>query len=210
LQDLGRYIDGAEQFTFQADVEVDEVSPRGQKIQYTSNIEVAVRQPSRLFAMQEGDLSNRSLWFDGDQFIRLDRDLNNYVVVDTPNNIADAILFLEDAGVVFPLSDFVTGSFYEGVSTNIQTGDYLGLHRVRGALCHHLAFTQENIDWQIWIEAGYEIVPCKLVITYKNLPEVPQYTAYFSDWDFAPRLPDRLFNFVVPEGAAEIEFVPKE
>lgn len=208
LQDLGQYIDSAQQFTFQADVEVDEVSPRGQKIQYASQVEIAVQHPDRLFASQSGDLHNRTLWFDGDRFTLLEQDLNHYVSVDTPNTLTEAIPFLEDRGVVFPLADFITGNFYQGVIANVQTGDYLGLHQVRGELCHHLAFTQDNIDWQIWIEDGYQIVPCKLVITYKNLPESPQYTAYFSDWNFSPRFPDRLFRFVPPRGATEIEFLP--
>ena len=208
LQELGQYIDGAEQFTFQAEVEVDEVSPQGQKTQYTSSFDVAVQRPDRLFANQQGDLQNRSLWFDGDRFTLLNQDLNNYLSVDTPNTLAEAVPFLEDRGVVFPLADFVTGNFYQGVIANVQTGRYLGLHQVRGELCHHLALTQDNIDWQIWIEDGYQIVPCKLIITYKNLPESPQYTAYFSDWDFSPRLPDRLFRFIPPEGASEIEFLP--
>jgi hypothetical protein len=210
LQELGQYIDEPEQFRFQAEVEVDEVSPRGQKIQYTSNIEIAVRRPNRLFVSQEGDLQNRSLWFDGDRFILLDRDLNHYLSVDTPNTLDEAIPFLEDRGVTAPLADFLTGDFYQGAIARVQTGDYLGLHQVRGQLCHHLAFTQDNVDWQIWIEDGYEIVPCKLIVTYKNLPEAPQYTAYFSDWNFSPRLPDRLFKFVVPDGASEIEFLPQQ
>jgi len=209
LQELGQYIDEPEQFTFQAEVEVDEVSPRGQKIQYTSNFEIAVRRLNRLFVSQEGDLQNRSLWFDGDRFILLDRDLNNYLYVDTPNTLDKAIPFLEDRGFTAPLADFVTGNFYRGPIANVKTGDYLGLHQVGGKLCHHLAFTQDNVDWQIWIEDGYEIVPCKLIITYKNLPEAPQYTAYFSDWNFSPRLPDRLFRFVVPDDASEIKFLPE-
>lgn len=209
LQDLGQYIDQAKQFTFRADVEVDEVSSQNQKIQYASTIEVAVQQPNRLFADQEGDSRNRSLWFDGNQFTLLDENLNHYLSVDTPNTLGEAVPFLEDRGVVFPLADFVTRNFYQGVIANVQTGKYLGLHRVRSQLCHHLAFTQDNIDWQIWIKDGFEIVPCKLLITYKNLPESPQYTAYFSNWNFSPRLPDRLFKFVPPEGATEIEFLPR-
>lgn len=209
LRELGQYLDGAEQFTFQADVEVDEVSSQGQKIQYASSLDVAVQRPDRLFASQEGDLHNRTLWFDGDRFTLLEQDLNHFVSVDTPNTLAEAVPFLEDRGVVFPLADFVTRDFYQGVIANVQTGDYLGLDYVGDELCHHLAFTQDNIDWQIWIEDGYQIVPCKLIITYKNLPESPQYTAYFSDWNFAPRLPDRLFRFVAPEGATEIEFLPR-
>ena len=210
LRDMGAYVDGADSFTVEVQVEVDELSPRGQKIQYTSSVDLAVRGNNRLYAYEVGDLRDRTLWFDGDVFTLLDRDLSHYVVVDTPNNLADAISFLEDAGAIFPLSDFVTGNFYAGVTTKIQTGDYLGLHMVGDRTCHHLAFTQDNIDWQIWIADGYEIVPCKLIITYKNLPESPQYTAYFGEWNFAPRLPDRLFNFVPPEGTSQIEFVPRQ
>lgn len=210
LQDLGQYIDQSEQFTFQATVEVDEVSSQGQKIQYASSLDIAVQRPDRLFVNQEGDLNNRSLWFDGDRFTLLEQDLNHYLSVDTPNTLTEAVPFLEDRGVVFPLADFITGNFYQNVTARIQTGQYLGLHQVQGELCHHLAFTQDNIDWQIWIADGYEIVPCKLVITYKNLPESPQYTAYFSDWDFSPQLPDRLFRFVPPNEASEIEFLPRQ
>jgi hypothetical protein len=210
LRDMGAYIDEADAFTVEVQTEVDELSPRGQKIQYTNTVDIALRGSDRLYAYEEGDLRDRTLWFNGDTFTLLDRDLNHYVVVDTPNNLGEAIPFLEDAGAAFVLSDFVTGSFYEGVTSNIETGDYLGLHQVGDRLCHHLAFTQSNIDWQIWIADGYELVPCKLVITYKNLPESPQYTAYFGEWDFAPRLPDRLFNFVPTDGVGQIEFVPRQ
>lgn len=209
LQDLGQSIDQAQQFTFQAEVEVDEVSPRDQKIQYTSNINVAVQRPNRLFANQDGDLQNRSLWFNGEQFTLLDKNLNNYFSVNAPTTLGEAVPFLEDQGVVLPLADFVTGDFYQGVIANVQTGDYLGLHQVRGKSCHHLAFTQSNIDWQIWIADGAEVVPCKLIITYKNLPQVPQYTAYFSDWNFSPQLSDSLFRFEPPQGTAKLEFLPQ-
>lgn len=210
LRDMGDYIDDAESFTVDVQTEVDELSPRGQKIQYTNSVDLAVRGNNRLYAYEVGDLRDRTLWFDGNMMTMLDRDLNHYIRVDTPNNLLDAIAFLEDVGAVFPLSDFITGNFYEGVTTNIETGDYLGLHQVDDRLCHHLAFTQSNIDWQIWIADGYEIVPCKLIITYKNLPESPQFTAYFGEWDFAPRLPDRLFDFVPPEGTSQVEFVPRQ
>lgn len=210
LRDLGTYIDGANGFTVDVQIEVDELSPRGQKIQYSSRVDLAVRGNDRAYAYEVGDLRDRTLWFNGDTFTVLDRDLNHYVVFDTPNTLAEAIPFLEDAGASFALSDFVTGSFYAGVTSNIETGDYLGLHQVGKRQCHHLAFTQSNIDWQIWIADGYEIVPCKLLITYKNLPLSPQYTAYFGEWVFEPRLPDRLFNFVPTQDASQIEFVPRQ
>lgn len=210
LRDLGTYIDEADSFTVDVQIEVDELSPQGQKIQYSSRVDLAVRGNDRVYAYEVGDLRDRTLWFNGDTFTVLDRDLNHYVVVDTPNTLAEAIPFLDDAGASFVLSDFVTGSFYAGVTSNIETGDYLGLHQVGDRQCHHLAFTQSNIDWQIWIADGYEIVPCKLLITYKNLPQSPQYTAYFGEWAFEPRLPDRLFTFVPTDDVSQVEFVPRQ
>ena len=70
--------------------------------------------------------------------------------------------------------------------------------------CEHLAFSLENVDWQIWIEAGARPVPRKIVITYKDEENSPQYTAILSNWDFQTKLPDFLFKFAPPDGAKEI------
>ena len=74
-----------------------------------------------------------------------------------------------------------------------------------GVPCEHLAFTQGNIDWQLWIEDGPRPVPRKFVITYKDEPDSPQFTAVFSNWDFTTELPDFLFTFEPPTGASRIK-----
>jgi hypothetical protein len=43
-------------------------------------------------------------------------------------------------------------------------------------------------------------------ITYKNLPAKPQFTAVFSDWDFAPRIAEPVFTPELPPGAHKISF----
>jgi hypothetical protein len=73
-----------------------------------------------------------------------------------------------------------------------------------------VAATQADVDWQVWIEVGKQILPRKLVITYVDEPGDPQYSAVLTDWDFTPRLPERLFRFEAPAGAARIEFLPEE
>ena len=50
-------------------------------------------------------------------------------------------------------------------------------------------------------------VPKKIVITYVNQPGQPQFTAVLTGWDFAPRLPDLVFDFAPPTNADEIEFL---
>ena len=78
---------------------------------------------------------------------------------------------------------------------------------MNGTTCHHLAFVQDDLDWQIWIDAGERPLPRKLVIVYTSLPGAPQYAAVLSDWSFAKSLPDERFAAQVPKEAHEVAFV---
>ncbi len=100
--------------------------------------------------------------------------------------------------------------FARRVTTNVETGYVVGEHPVSGIRCHHLAFTQEAIDWQIWVEVGPRPVPRKLVITHREEPGSPQYIAELSEWNFEPRLSGHYFTFRPPDGANEIEFLPPQ
>jgi hypothetical protein len=92
------------------------------------------------------------------------------------------------------------------VRDNIQYGFYLGLNDVDGRSCHTLDFVERDIDWQIWIDAGPQLTPCKLVITYKAMPTQPQFIAEFTDWDFAPRIAAPVFAPTLPAGTQKIPF----
>jgi hypothetical protein len=110
-----------------------------------------------------------------------------------------------------PLADLVYPDLYEALIDNVQFGIYVGLHDVEGIRCHHLAFVSKYIDWQIWIEDGLQMVPRKVVITYKALPESPQYTAILTDWDLNARFSDILFDVEMAALAnlEKIEFLTK-
>ena len=98
---------------------------------------------------------------------------------------------------------------YTMAMENVRTGRYLGIHHVQDVKCHHLAFRQEGLDWQIWIEDGDKPVPRKLVITYKELPGRPQFVALLGKWDMAAIASDDLFVFKTPEGVKKINLEPK-
>src|SRR5258707_906030 len=86
----------------------------------------------------------------------------------------------------------------------VTSGVGSGTVTVLGVPCEHLAFSQGEIDWQVWIQNGPRPVPRKFVITYKDEEGSPEYTAIFSNWDFETKLPDFLFTFEPPEGALKI------
>ena len=82
----------------------------------------------------------------------------------------------------------------------------LGLNDVNGRSCRALAFVEKDIDWQISIDTGPQLIPCKLVITYKTQPAQPQFSAVFTDWAFSPRIAAPVFTPALPAGTQKIPF----
>ena len=209
LRQMSDYLAAAEEFSFRTEVTTERVLTSGQKLQFSRAARIFVRRPDKLHVEINGDLENERIWYDGEQFTILDMDENEYEQAKVQGNIDSALDHMARTyGESSPLADLVYSNPYAILVENVETGMYVGLHEVRGVKCHHLAFTQKNIDWQIWIEDSARPVPCKAVITYKDTESVPQFTAVLYDWEFSPHLPDSLFEFYPRKGAVETAFVP--
>ena len=211
LHQMCDYLKSAEQYTFRSQATFEKVSISGQKLEYGETVKVSVRRPDRLHADIVGDLIDNRFWYDGKSITMLDTDLNIYATTQAPADIDSALSFAaESLGITAPLADFVVSDPYTDLTQNSKSATYVGLHEINGVKCHHLAFTQENLDWQVWIEDGRMQVPRKIVITYKLEEGMPQYTAVLSDWNFSPHLPESVFAFVAPVNAEKIKFMPLE
>lgn len=208
LRAMSDTLASAEHFSYQAKIEFDDVLPTGQKIQYAAVQDVAVRRPDRVYVEYDGDLGANRAWYDGKKLTLIDDDKNVYGAVPMPGRI-DAALerLIETYGFSPPLSDFLHADPYKVLRQRVQFGIYVGKSYVEGVRCHHLAFVEKTIDWQIWIEDGTQLVPHKLVISYPEMPGSPEFEAVLSHWNFDSRLTDFVFEPMIPEGATEIDFV---
>lgn len=195
----------AQAFALEAEEVYDEVPEHSPRQQLTALRRVALRRPDRLAGDVSGDALNRSFWYDGRVFAALDREQNVWTSGAVPETIDGALDWvLETTGTVLPLADFAYGDVYARLMEGVQRGVYLGIHEAAGVPCHHLAFEQATIDWQLWIDAGKDPVPRKLVIAYKTEDEVPQYTVTIRKWNLEAKVPDELFRFEPPEGARRV------
>jgi hypothetical protein len=201
----------ATQFTFEAHCLSDQVLPSGQKVQFARNEQVAVRRPGMIRASIQGDLDSVEFWCDGKRCGLYDKDSNTHSTADAPPTI-DAVLdgLADKYGIAVPLADVLISDPYKSLMSRARSGVYLGTGRVFDTMCHHLAYRQDGIDWEIWIDAGPQPLICKLVITYTDSPACPQYMAFFSKWDLNATLPGDQFAFIVPAGATEIPFAPSQ
>lgn len=167
-----------------------------------------MQKPDRLRINAAGDVENKEFFFNGKTFTLYDRPKNAYAVLETPGTI-DAALdqAYKEHGLKVALTDLARANPCAPMGKGVKHSLYVGLHKVRGVNCHHLAFDRNDIQWQIWIDAGDKPLIRKLVINQKRLPHNPQWTAYFSDWNLAPQLSDSLFVFTPPEKAVQAKFV---
>jgi hypothetical protein len=207
LRQMGAYIAAASEFTFHADILFDHVLPSGQKLQFAAAQEVALKRPDRLYIEYRGDLGDRRFWYDGKSVALFDPAASFYAAEPAPPEIEGMLEGLvKDLDFSPPLADFLYSDPYQVVRANVQYGFDLGEAQVNGMTCRALGFVEKDIDWQIWISDGPQLIPCKLVITYKTLPSQPQFSAVFTEWNFAPRIAEPVFTPEVPPGTQKIPF----
>lgn len=206
---MSDYLAAVQSFSFKAGDLVDQSLKSGHRVQLSALRTILIRRPNRLYADYTGDGIHRRTWYDGKTLVLLDMLTNEYGRIDVPATIDETLDFAaEKFQITLPLADLMFSSPYAAVRDHIDSGRYVGVHDVNGVACHHLTFKSGPIDWQIWIDTGDRPLPRKLVITYGNVPGVPQYVAFLSDWNLSADAPDSAFTFVPPAGAKEVEFKP--
>ena len=209
LREMSTFIGSLDQFTFHAESSTDKVLNNGQLIQLSEGIDVAVRRPDRFSASSQGDIANQQFFYDGKSVTLFNREKGVYATIDAPATIDAALDYsLKAFELKAPLSSLIVSDMFSRVASNIETGSYLGLHRVQGTASHHLAFTTSTVDWQIWVDAGKKPWPLKVVITSKRVAGAPQFTALLTAWTTSSKLKDSQFKFNAPKDARKIEFLP--
>src|SRR5690242_3783931 len=165
LKQMSGYIGSANEFTFHADISFEHVLPTGQKLQFLAAEEVALQRPGHLSVQWTGDLGDRRFWYDGKSVTLYDPATPFYASEAAPAEL-DGMLekLLPQLHFSPPLVDLLYGNPYQQLRGNIQFGFDLGMNQVNGRSCRTLAFVEKDIDWQIWIDDGPQLTPCKLVI----------------------------------------------
>ena len=209
LRRMSQTLQNAKSFSFEVNDSVDELTASGQKVQVGKNVHVLVRRPDALVSNVVGDEQDMKYVYRGTKLAVLNRQENCYALQDVPDNIDAMFDFLAAKfGITAPLADLCFADPYKAMTGHLRSSSYVGLHQVNGVKCHHLAFRQDVIDWQIWIEDSDRALPRKVVITFKEQPGHPQFTAFIDQWDLAPAAPDSAFEFSPPPGSKRIDLTP--
>ena len=196
-------------FTLNAEVWREHVNASGQKLQFSRTVSMDVKRPNRLHMEIASPHSQRGFWYDGKSMTILDRDAGLFSMATMPNTLDAALDQARDQfGIDLPLVDLAVSDPYKNATAKVMKGTYYGLSPVLGVNCHHLAFTQQNVDWQIWIQDGPQPFIRKFVIVHKDEEGAPEFTALITRWDMTQRIADGDFAFEPPRGVSKIEMLP--
>lgn len=188
--------------TFDSAVEV--ITPAMEKIQFTSSGTLLLSRPSAIKANRTGGYADVEMVFDGKAVTIFGKNINGYTQIDASGTVDQLIDTLRDRGMAVPGADLLLSNVYDTLIGDVLEAKYIGHGVVGGVECDHLAFRNQETDWQLWIERGDNPIPRKYVITTKSVGAAPQYTLVIGDWQTDVQTTDADFTFTPPEGAKEL------
>ena len=190
-----------------ANIGFDVLQASGRKLEFGMTGKLTIRRPDRLrMESVRRDGTRRTLFFDGKKITLIGAGENVYARVAKPGNLDAALEYIQGAlGVPMPLANFLYSDPVSVLASKIGSASYLGESLIAGVSCEHLAISNDQVDFQIWIAKGDQPLPRRLVITFKHDAGQPQFRSQIT-WDLSPAVPDSVFAFKPPKGAERIQF----
>ncbi|MEG3436331.1 DUF2092 domain-containing protein [Pannus brasiliensis CCIBt3594] len=210
LDEVCAVLKNARSFTVDMDITYDAVLDSGSKVQYSAYQQVWVQKPDRLRSDYIGDERATRFYYDGKTATLQDTNRNLYATKTAPNTLDGALNQVEEKyGITIPMSNLAAGDPCADIKANVSRMIFVGVDMVNRVPMYHLLLIGSDRDFQLWITREPRPLLKKAIITYKNLPGAPQYTAVLSNWNFNPKIPANTFTFTPPKGSIGIEFLPE-
>lgn len=197
----------AKKLSFKVDRKLDATLVEGRNIPGNAKIEISVSRPGKFLAKSESQDNVRHFVFEGQNLSVYDETMKLYATVPEPGTIDEVVAKIDEKyGFTPPLAEFILSDPYAALRPRIKSQAYKGDETVGGVECHHLSLGGDVAYSELWIGVG-DLLPRKLVATFKNREGGPQLQADFSDWDLAATIDDKFFTFVAPKDAENVEMV---
>jgi hypothetical protein len=207
LKEMSTYIAGLKQFTVSSHSTIESMLDSGQKIMLDHDNKTSVSRPNKLFSTRVGDAVEQSFYYDGKQFTIYSKAHNYYATVAAADNLTAALdQAINQFDLTAPGADLLYKDSYARLSKGLISGFYVGKSMIDGVECHHLAFRNAEVDWQIWIQTGDKPLPKRYVVSSRWITGSPQFSLTMT-WDIKPDLADKLFQFIAPAKAEKIDLL---
>jgi hypothetical protein len=178
-------------------------------VKHSDEEQLFLHGPDKLLVRSEGDRGSRDFFFNGQTLSYYSLDKNQYGQIQTPTSTIMEMIDTVNKmyGIEFPVADFFYPTFVDDILSESKQLVYLGITKIDGKECFHIAGTASDKTFQFWIANDAYYLPMKVVIVYTNKEMNPQFEAVLTNWQVNPNLPDALFEFAAPMKAKKIKLM---
>jgi hypothetical protein len=195
LDRMGASLRARQNVNVHADVTAEDALNTGEKLQYAGTVDIVARRPNAMKLTMRMGSSERVLFYDGKTLTVTVPELNYYASVAAPGTIIEMLRMADERyGMEMPLADLFAWGSDPSLAAKLTSAFPAGTDTIGGQTCDHFAMRQPGVDWQVWIRRGNDALPCKLVITTRADPSLPQYTAVYRWSDEPPPQGGYTFN----------------
>jgi hypothetical protein len=206
LKGMSDYLASQKTISLSYDSDVEVLTSELQKIQFASSGQVLLSRPDKLHATRIGGYADVDFVFDGKTASVLGKNINAFIQLDAPGSLDQLVDKLRNEfSVALPGADLLVSNAFEVMSPDVLHAAHIGQGVINGFECEHLAFRNDETDWQLWVQTGNAPIPRKYVITSKTQVAAPQYTLVIRDWKTDAQPNADAFAFKAPEGAKKLD-----
>lgn len=207
LKAMSDFVASQKTISIAYDSDIEVVTTDLQKIQFTSSGQLLLSRPDKIRGTRTGGYADVEFIFDGKTFTAHDRDHNVFAQSAAAGSVDQLIQRLRNEFFVeAPGADLLLSRVYDNLIDEVLDAKHIGQGVIDGVECEHLAFRNQETDWQLWVEAGARPIPRKYVITSKAVTGAPQYTLRIKDWKTDAQIGADTFAFKQPANAKKVEF----
>lgn len=206
LKKMSKTLADAKAFRFVAEQEFDVLDATGMKLQHDRRLEVRVARPNRVMAVARGRGWDRSYTYDGAQVTLMDRHAKTYSQVPFSGSVGQMLETMSAKyGLSVPTGDFLFDDVFAALTDGMRIGRYVGKATIGGKECDHVAFSGDDVDWQLWIARDGPALPVKFVVVRKADAGAPQFQARFTEWKLSDSLDDADLKLDLPTDFEKLE-----
>ncbi len=210
LRSADAYLKSQKSLAMKAETQLDIVTDEGQIVTYTTQIDLSLERPNKLYAKRVGVIRNQEFFYNGSELVLHSLNHNVYAMKQVPPTIDQMMDFTKgQLGLQAPGSDLLYSDLYEGMMSGAVSGAYLGRVVVDGVECHHLAYRGDEVDFQLWIEARNEAKPKRFMIVSNLMTAAPRFMMNVTSLEPA-EFTKETFEFTPPAGERRIRFLREE
>jgi hypothetical protein len=204
VADMANKLAGASQFSVTLLIRYDAVQASGQVIEFSERRELTVHRPDGLRVdVRQSDGDQGGLVFNGKTISQFNVNEAVYTQLNRPGDVDSTIRYaVSELGVRFPLARLLVTSLPREISRLTTRVDFVETDTLGQLPTVHLAGVSQEVDYQFWIRE--DDLPSRIVLTYRNAPGRPRFSADFVDWNMAPDNKPGTFEFVASAGAEKI------